>query len=249
MNKLTTLAAAALLAGSACAVTSSNIVGYQLVEVPNVDYGLFTPTFKGVGGDIDLSDIKLCDADGNIHQSDFSFSIQVMDEQGAFDGCDWYDWVSYEEGWLLNGEDLITAGDVTIPAGRAFCFANSTGEVVYLKVSGEVDLVNMNEIPNVDYVLWGNSTPVAIDLAALKLVDVNGDVHQSDFSFSIQVMDEQGAFDGCDWYDWVSYEEGWLLNGEDLITAGDVTIQPGEAFCAANSTGEVVYLKLPSPIK
>ena len=245
MKKLMIAAAAAALVGGASALESANIVGYQLIPVQE-GYVLFTPTFKGVDGNLDLTSIEICDSEGNILDDVYSMvGVQKMDETGAYLDVYSYDYDTYK-GWEGSGS-AVEKGDVSFTVGETICVANEYGDTVYFRISGEVDLVNKNEIGE-GYVLWGNSTPVAVDLTDIQIVDIEGNVLDDIYSMvGVQKMDETGAYLDVYSYDYDTYR-GWEFGG-DAIEEGDFVLQPGEAVCVANEYGDTVYFKLPSPVQ
>ena len=249
MNKKTMLAISALCATVAIqakaddTLVSSDIVGYQLIKVPT-GYTLFTPTFDGVNAELDLTSIEICDSTGAINESLYNdVGVQKMDTAGAY--LDVYSYSPDFGGWNVDFA-AIEAGDVTFKVGETICVANDSGADVYFRVSGKVDLVNKNEVGQ-GFVLWGNSTPVKIDLTQVSVVDSNGDVMSSLYNdVGVQKMDDTGAY-----LDVVSYSPdfgGWNIDFT-AIEEGDFTLEPGEAVCVANDCGSTVYFKLPCPVK
>ena len=124
MNKLTTLAAAALLAGSACAVTSSNIVGYQRYELAQ-GYNFYTATFDALSGNLDIQDLVIEGSEGWATEM-----IYGLDADGLLTGED-YNWNNPENAgldhwaWIdVNGAEAVK----TIKAGEAvYLYADSEG--------------------------------------------------------------------------------------------------------------------------
>lgn len=210
-----------------------------------MDYVLFTPTFKGVGSELDLTSIKMIDENGDEFDPYEGVTVQVMDEDGNYTDVYAYSPAFYTHGWALDGVE-IAPGEVTIPVGRAFCVNNACGQKVYLSVAGEVDLLNKNYIPNIDYVLWGNSTPISIDLTDVKLVDENGDEFDPYEGVTLQVMDEDGNYTDVYAYSPAFYTNGWALDGAE-VKPTDFVINPGQSFCVNNACGQAVYIKLPNP--
>ena len=230
MKKLLFVATAALCATVFGAIESTNVVGYQQVPV-TTGFVLFTPTFKGIGVDsMNLSDIKIVKADGSASEVDSTVSVQKMDDTGAY-----LDSYTYIEGYGWYGAE----GGVTIKTGEAICVNNDSGETVYFRVAGQVDLVNKNAVAT-GFVLWGNSTPVTIDLWDVKIVKADGSASEVDSTVSAQKMDDTGAY-----LDSYTYIEGYGWFGAE----GGVELAPGESCCLNNDSGETVYLKVPSPIK
>lgn len=222
-------------------------MGYQNVEIPAVDFVLFTPTFTGITGGIDLTEITMADSTGADYDPFEMVSIQVMDETGAYTDAYTYSPAFYTHGWALNGSE-IAPGDVVITAGRAFCVNNSIGDVVYMRVRGQVDLVNANLIPAIDFVLWGNASPVAVDLTDITMTDTEGADLDPFEMVSLQVMDETGAYTDAYTYSPAFYTYGWALDGVE-VEPGDMVLQPGQSFCVNNSLGQALYFKGPNPAK
>ena len=233
-------------------VTSANIVGYQLIPVPE-GFSLFCPTFKGVGGRLDLSTIDICTADGAINTEIYGMvSLQQMNAQGGYiPGTYLYDKDSYpDNGWENPSHEEIKIGELTFAEGEGVCINNDFGETVYIRVSGEVDLINRNEVGE-GYILWGNSTPVALDLCNLNVVDVDGEINLDIYgAVSIQFMNAQGGYiPGTYLYDKDSYpDNGWENPSHEEIAPGEKVLQPGEAVCINNDFGETVWMNPRCPI-
>ena len=230
-------------------VTSANVVGYQMIKVPNVEFALFTPTFKAVGGDLDLTDIKIVDADGNDLETIGSVVLQVLDETtGGFTSDQYTHSYGLYEGWAKNDEP-IAFGDVKIPMGKSFSVANGLGDELYFRVSGEVDLVCKNEISYNAFSLWGNSTPVAIDLTSIDVVDADGEPVETIGGLILQLLDEStGGVTADNYSHSYGLYEGWALNDEPLAPE-TFFVQPGQSFFVSNGYGDTLYLKLPCPVK
>ena len=217
-------------------------MGYQLIKVP-AGYNLFTPTFEGVGGDLDLTTIEVCDSTGEINTALYNdVSIQKMDDTGTY-----LDVIGYSPdfgGWNIDFA-AVEVGDVTFKIGQTICVANDTGDDVYFKVAGQVDLVNKNEVAT-GFVLWGNATPVAFDLTEVSVVDAEGNVMTSLYNdVSVQCMDDTGTY-----LDVIGYSPdfgGWNIDFA-AISEGDVILDPGEAVCVSNDSGDTVYFKVPNPV-
>ena len=236
-------------------VTSANIVGYQLIPVQE-GFSILTPTFKGIAKDFDLTDIQICDENGNILEDVYSqIFIQKLDETGNYLGSFSFDHDSYPTyGWVDddNGTEVMP-GDYTFKIGEAVSINNTCyGSTVYFKVSGEVDLINKNEI-NEGFVIWGNSTPVTVDLTDIRMVDESGNVLDDVYSqIFIQKLDETGNYLNSFSFDHDSYPTyGWVDddNGTEVMP-GDYTLLPGEAVSVNNTVyGAKVWFTLPCPVK
>ena len=228
MKKLLFVATAALCATVFGAIESTNVVGYQQVPV-TTGFVLFTPTFKGIGVDsMNLSDIKIVKADGSASEVMGSVAVQKMDSAGAY-----LDSYLYFEGIGWTDSD-----GVTIKTGEAICVNNDAGETVYFRVAGQVDLENKNAVDS-GFVLWGNSTPVTVDLEDVTIVKADGTASEVMGSVAAQKMDDTGAYLDAHLY----------FEGIGWTDAAGITLAPGESLCINNDSGETVYLKVPSPIK
>ena len=75
---------------------SANIVGYQIIKVP-AGFTLFTPTFNGVAGELDLTTISICDENGADLPLYNEVGIQKMDASGAY--LDTYGFCPDVGGW------------------------------------------------------------------------------------------------------------------------------------------------------
>lgn len=229
------------------AIESANIVGYQDVPIANQQFSLFAPTFKGVGGELDLQNVKVVKTDGTPADF-FAVVLQTMDENNAFDGetCATYTWDG--TGWVDSEFNPIEAGDKMIVTGDAFLVGNNMGEGLSFQVSGEVDLVNKNLISAAQFSLCGNSTPVSFDLTDVQIINEDGTLADF-FAVVLQTMDENNAFDGetCATYTWDG--TGWVDSEFAPIAKGTVNVEPGNAFLVGNNMGVQLFFKVPSPIK
>lgn len=116
---------------------SQNIVGYQDVPIANQQFSLFAPTFKGVGGALDLQNVKVVNADGTPADY-FAIVLQTMDENNAFDGetCATYTWDG--TGWLNSEFAPIEKGAVNVQPGNAFLVGNNMGVELFFKVPSPI---------------------------------------------------------------------------------------------------------------
>ena len=241
MKKLMIAGVAGLCAAVTFALESANVVGYQIIKVP-AGFTLFTPTFKGVAGELDLTTISICDENGADLPLYNEVGIQKMDASGAY--LDTYGFCPDVGGWNVDFA-AIEAEDVTFKVGETMCVANDSGADVYFKVSGEVDLINKNLVGQ-GFVLWGNSTPVEIDLTEVSVVDAEGNELPLYNEVGVQKMSADGAY--LKGYGFCPDVGGWNIDFA-AIEKGEFTLKPGEAVCVANDCGQDVYFKLPSPVK
>ena len=165
-------------------VNSANVVGYQNVQVRQGS-SLITPTFKNINQNtMDILDIQVKMADG----SDFdptkpttfcngAVYLQKVSEEGNYLTA--YKFYAYQTksvtkmGWYKVGTDgsetpVTERGDCFFAKGEAALVNNSyknnkVAVPVAFLVSGEVDIEATNIVPT-GTSLFGNSTPVAIDI-------------------------------------------------------------------------------------
>ena len=116
---------------------SQNIVGYQDVPVANQQFSLFAPTFKGVGGQLDLQNIKVVNSDG-MPADYFAVVLQTMDENNAFDGetCATYTWIG--DCWADSEFNAIEKNAVMVEPGNAFLVGNNMGTELFFKVPSPI---------------------------------------------------------------------------------------------------------------
>lgn len=235
MKKLM-FAMAAVAAGVAFAddIVSANVVGYQQIAVLE-GFSAFTPTFKNVTeAEYSMDDILVVDGDSYAGQ----VYLQVMDDQGDYGESFTY-WGS-TLGWFSD----TAAEKPTLKPGQSLCVNNVTGSTIYFQVSGEVALENKNMIP-VDLYLWGNATPVDVDLNDVKVVDVDGEINDAVAgNVFFQLIDESGSGDYGDTFTYWGSDIGWY---SDVIEVP--TLAPGQCGCVNNTTGDTVYFKVPSPLE
>ena len=85
-----------------------------------------------------------------------------------------------------------------------------------------------------------------LDVTTIKVCDSTGAELDLFNDVTFQKMDDTGAY-----LDGIAFSPtfgGWNIDFA-AIEAGDFILQPGEAGCVDNESGDTVYFKLPSPIK
>ena len=207
-------------------------------------FQLFTPTFKGLNAKLDLTEIEICDSTGTV-LADMSneLTIQKMNDEGTY--LTMYGYSPEDGGWNIDYEP-IEFGDVDFEVGESICVYNDWGSTVYFRVSGEVDLVNMCTV-GTGFVLWGNATPVSIDLTDVSICDSEGNIlNEMSNEVTVQKMNEEGTY--LTMYGYSPEDGGWNIDYEP-IEKDDFTLAPGESCCVYNDWGESVYFKLPRPVK
>ena len=209
------------------------IVGYQQKDTVS-GFNCVIPTFKAVNsGLIHIQDIKIANA------TDWSDSIQVLDEGGATIQQYFYASAAesgYEaDGWL--SEDGGSLADVTFAPGQSILI--DTADVAVLTFAGQVSTEDtvIETVPGFNFV--GNNTPVAINIQDIKIVNA------TDWSDSIQVLDEGGATVQQYFYASAAesgYEaDGWL--SEDGGSLAVIDLEPGHGILI--DTADVATVTIP----
>ena len=211
----------------------SFIVGYQQKDTVS-GFNFVIPTFKAVNsGSIHIQDIKIANA------TDWSDSIQVLDEGGATIATYFYASAAesgYEaDGWL--SEDGGSLADVTFAPGQSILI--DTADIAVLTFAGQVSTEDtvIETVPGFNFV--GNNTPVAINIQDIKIVNA------TDWSDSIQVLDEGGATIATYFYASAAesgYEaDGWL--SEDGGSLAVIDLEPGQGILI--DTADVATVTIP----
>ncbi len=205
MKKLVT-AACALVAASAFAVESANIVGYQQTTcIAGLNF--VAPDFTQVGANtVKVGDILVL-GDSVTSMGD---NLQIIDDNGDY--LSGYTWSSggdmgAQDGWY--NDDGEFANNETIARGLALLLSCEEDDVV-VQVSGEVNTNNVSLVCGAGLNSVGNFFPAAIAVGNfvisgdsvtsmgdnLQIIDDNGD-YLSGYTWS--AGGDMGAQDG--WYD------------------------------------------------
>ena len=256
-------------------VVSSDIVGYQNVEVIN-GYSLFTATFKNIGETetFDLNTLVPKTPAGVDISGDAKVQIFVLDDAGNYgDTIAWYG--KTLRGWSKDsGATKISDGEVTVGNGKGFAVynnlkvnangveatKNATASSLIFLVSGKVDLTCQNVAVS-GYSVNGNSTPVSIDLGAIVPKTPAGVAVTGDAKIQIFLLDDAGNYgDTIAWYGKTLV--GWSKDsGATKLAVNEVTLEPGKGFAiynnlkvnangveaTKNATASAVVLQLPVP--
>lgn len=256
-------------------IVSSDIVGYQQVEVIN-GYSLFTVTFKNIGEteSFDLNNLVPQTPAGVDISGDNKVRVYVLDDAGNYgDTIAWYG--KTLQGWSKDsGATKIADGEVTVGNGKGFAVynnlkvnangveatKNATASSLVFLVSGKVDLTCQN-IAVSGYSVNGNSTPVTIDLGSIVPKTPAGVTLTGDNKVRIYLLDAEGNYgDTIAWYGKTLV--GWSKDsGATKIAEGEVTLAPGKGFAiynnlkvnatgveaTKNATASPVVLQLPIP--
>ena len=163
---LTAFAALAAAAAFADGVSSSNIVGYNTVELPN-QYTVLGVNFNGIGGgELSLQDavpyVAGMTKGNNIASAD---QIQIQNvSSGGYDTYYMSNGKNLEGKWAKGG--TTTPTEVTITSGQAFWYIRkSTDTTLSLTLAGEVGvLASADEPIDLTYKLIANPYPVDLPL-------------------------------------------------------------------------------------
>ena len=131
--------------------------------------------------------------------------------------------------------------DVDLVNGEALLVNNGyKNQSVLFRVSGEVDLVCLNEIP-AGYALYGNSTPATIKLSDIVMLHQDGEPFGTSGSrrcngaIVINKISAEGNYTEAYSYFTLSTKQGWFKDdGTKVEGENDVTFTPGEAFLINN---------------
>ncbi len=248
--KTKTLAALALVAALgaspawAAEVVSSNIVGYQKVElIPGFNF--VAPQFTAVGGGpIDLQAIHLDVADDDATGDD---NIQILDDGGATIAT--YNWLPADwfggakSGWVDG--DTGDLAQLDLDNGLSVLLdAAASGTVT---VAGEVSPSNsvVSSVKGFNFV--GNSSPVTIDIQDIQIGVDDNDATGDD---NIQVLDQGGATIAT--YNWLPADwfggakSGWVDG--DTGDLADVTLLPGQGVLI-DASDDNITITVPSALE
>ena len=238
-------------------VESSNVVGYQNKEVEGGNlFNFIAPTFQRVDGKtVKLADFKLVYEEDNVANQ----CVWTLDQGGATKQ-DYY-YVSATaaeiwedpslEGWYLDSNAEIPAGDVDIPYGTGFAMV--AGDGVKIVFNGAVQ-----------------QKEAAIDIAGGNVFNFTGNCIPVDYKLNdlSLVYEEDNVANQCVWsldlggatkqdYYYVSptaaeiWEDpslvGWYLDSNAEIPAEDVDLPAGAGFAIV--CGDAIQLIVPSPLK
>lgn len=202
-------------------------------------YHLFTVTFGEVGntnGTFNINGIKVYQ-NGEEYASNNRVLLQKMDESGAY--LTVLNYRKSKGGWCQNA---TLQESVALKDGEAVCLNNNTGADIQLQVSGEVKIEPWSSTLPTGYSLCGNMTPTTININDIVPYQ-NDEIYASNNRILLQKMDSTGAY--LTVYNYRKSKGGWCQNA--TLQEG-VTLEPGEAFCLNNNTGDAISLKFKGPI-
>ena len=127
---------------------------------------------------------------------------------------------------------------------------------VLFRVSGEVDLICLNDIP-AGYALYGNSTPATIKLSEIVMLHQDGEPfgtggsRRCNGAITVNKISAEGNYTDAYSFFTLAAKDGWYNDaGEKIENDKDVTFAPGEAFLIYNGYKNMpVKIQLPVPIQ
>ena len=208
----------------ACAaeVYSSNIVGYQKVQL-QPGFNFVAPQFVAVGGDsIDLQSIRLDVADDEATGGD---NIQILDEGGATIATYFWlpgEWVGGDKsGWMDDNGDLA---EVDLANGLGVLVDSADDATV--TISGEVSQLDSEVTAVAGFNFVGNSTPTPIDIQDIQIDVADEDATGGD---NLQILDDGGATIATYFWlpgEWVGGDKsGWMDDNGNLA---ELELAPGQ---------------------
>ena len=237
MKKLV-IGALALIAVSAMAVESENIVGYYDIPVP-AGYSMVTPTFKTISSaPYDIQDIKVA---GTGLSGDGDVMIQLISDEGEWVGEYWYyTKIGYnvaKDGWYDIDDEYVE--DVGLDHGCGV-FVSCDNEDVVFKVYGEVvQTAAANEVFE-GYTISGNSSLAEVDLQDIV---VSGTNLSGDGDVMIQLISDEGEWVGEYWYytktGYNVAKNGWYDIDDEY--AEDVSLGAGFGFFVSSDNADIVF--------
>ena len=254
-------------------ISSSNICGYQKVNIPSGAF-VFTPTFKTVGtaAQIDLKTITPLLKSGLPVSKNMTVTAYVLGTDGNYQApIFWYGGSSI---WTKDGTNPIADGEVMIGNGKGIAFENTvkvnaegvepkkggTPTAIDIQISGEVDLVCQN-VAAPGAMIQGNSTPVACNLKDITPLLPSGLPVTKNMTVTVYMLGSDGNYLAPIF--WYGSSAMWTKDGANPITDAEGALASGQGFGMENTvkinaegvepkkggTPTWIYLKLPSPIK
>ena len=228
-------------------VQSSNVVGYETLNLLANDYTMFGMNFEAVdGGSVKLGDLKgsffggasLADADNILVWKDGVYQNYYYGFWGDPDYPEW-------DNLWYDGD--IDASDVTIEPGVA-CWYLRRGDATTLTIAGGVKLTptTITILAN-DYTMFSNPYPSTITLKQLNVANAFGGASLADadnllvWKNGVYQNYYYGFWGDPDFPEW---DNLWYDGDND---ASDVTIEPGIA-CWYLRRGAATTISFTSPL-
>ena len=261
-------------------VQSANICGYQNIDiVPG--YKFFTVTFENIADStkFNLSDIKCTKVDGSAwlrtgaaaNACNGAIYVQKIDAEGSYG----QEYIYYGKnasdtfgpGWYVgtreaDGGNLVVDDSITLKPGEGLIVYS--GKNAKFQVAGGVKLEPMTNDISTGYSFGGNSTPVTLNLADVKIKKPDGSdwlrtgaaANACNGAIYIQKIDAEGSYG----QEYIYYGKnasdtfgpGWYVgtraaDGSNLITGDMVTFAPGEGWIMYS--GKSAKIEIPSALK
>ena len=255
MKKLMFFAAAAAC-GTALAVESANIVGYNTITI-NKEYTLLTINFDDVNGEALTVQKAFPYCDGMTEAKVYSSAdnIQVMNAAGGYDTYFMWNGASgksgtadpTKRGWAKAGSTSLTAD--TLPKGATMWYQsrgakNEDSSTYYnLTVAGAVSLAEKYDYTlNKEYTLVGNPFPVEIPLNGGVVLTEPTIAKVYSSADNVQIMNEAGGYDTYFMWNGASgksgtadpTKQGWAKAGSTSQTTDNFPVGRGAWFQTRN---------------
>ena len=224
------------------AVESSNIVGFQQLEI-KPGWQLFTVTFKDVqNAEFDVQKVKVVNSDGTDYTINNKIKICKISDGGEYSTI--YNYRLSKGGWC-QGAALIDDGVVTFASGEGVALNNGDVASLFLQVSGEVVLTPVStEVLPSSWKIIGNMTPVTVDIQ--DVIPYIGDTICSNNN-KVKICKINAAGEYGTIYNYRQSKGGWC-QGAALIGRDVFTLAPGESVAVNNGESSSITLKFPSPL-
>ena len=221
----------------AAEVVSSNIVGYQKVEL-QPGFNFVAPQFT-----VDLQSIRLDVADEDATGAD---SISIMDEGGNplatyfWSPAEWFG--GDKSGWVDG--DTGTLAETSLDNGLSVLL--DSADTATVTVSGEVSSTDSMVISQAGFNFVGNSTPVTIDIQDIQIDISDEDATGAD---SISILDEGGNplatyfWSPAEWFG--GEKSGWVDG--DTGSLAEVDLAPGQGVLV-DASDEGITITVPTAL-
>eukprot|EP00825_Cyclidium_porcatum_P004602 TRINITY_DN1217_c0_g1_i2.p1 TRINITY_DN1217_c0_g1~~TRINITY_DN1217_c0_g1_i2.p1 ORF type:complete len:248 (+),score=5.38 TRINITY_DN1217_c0_g1_i2:842-1585(+) len=239
MKKLMTACAACMIAGLVSAEVTSQVVGYQTINLP-IGYKDMTITFVPVGSD--ATQLRLGDIAPANFSGDNGDSIQFFNPSGngsvvktATYYAD-YGWCNPE-----NTEEMLDDYTIVLGSGM-FVYASQVN--AQFTIAGQVNFEAFNLDVPAGYTVVGNSSPVVITLGDIVPTNFSGDNGDS-----FQFFHENGngtVVKTATYY----ADYGWCNpeNTEEMLD--DEVLNPGDAvFAYSQNAATYAFPQIPQRVQ
>ena len=248
MKKLIAIALAAMLAPAwGAEVVSSNIVGYQKLDLRN-GFTIVGSQFLNVGADTkDIQELVASDTDMVGLDANLNFQTELRVWSGT--GYDIYGWDSEGDPEVAGSDHKWVNGDLQVMA-----FDIPVGEAVWIKSPAAASITLSGEVPEgttqsqeikVGFNLIANPFPVATSVQDIQLSD---EIPGLDENLNFQTELRVWSGTGYDIYGWDSEGDPEVAGSDHKWVNGDlqvvdVTIPMGQGFWIKSTTAGTVTFK------